>query len=61
MQDRSDVPLIDQRLVLTKADLEGHKAPRNEESRVIQQMFKFYVEDFCLDFNMGDFNLGTFY
>ena len=32
----TDVPLLDQRLVLTKADLERCKTPRNEEARVIQ-------------------------
>ena len=40
---RSDVPLLDQRQVLTKVDLDERKASRKEEGQVIKPISISYV------------------
>ena len=53
---RSDMPLLDQRQVLTKADLERREASREEEvmSHTTIVLTSFY---FLRDFNLGDFDM----
>ena len=48
-----DVPLLVQRLVWAKTDMEERGAPRNEESRAIQLNF----DSIHLGLNLGDFRL----